>query len=448
MAGSAEGVDIAALLSFEQQLRMAEDRTQLAHTIVNQAHTCLPYMQAVLLSLRGRRLEALAASDIPTVDHTAPFFTWVEGLAQYVDDQADQGVQILSTADVSDELAAQWNSLTSAHLLWIPLHHPAAGDTAEAVLLLSRADRWSDDDKQLAEHLSGSIGHALFALRRCHWSGLFWSALRQRRAVALLMVALFATMWLPVRLSAVAPVEVIARDPHVVSAPIDGAVREVLVMPNQLVQAGDLLVQLEDSELASAHEVAERALLVARAELKTVQQGGFVDATQKARLAELESTVRLRAAEVEQAAQRLRKTQIRAATDGVVVLSDRNEWKGRPVRVGERIMLLADAKRVELNIMLPVKDSIALRQDAEVAVFFDNNPLQARHGNVVRAGYEPQRTPDDQIAYRLSAHLDEDAMPPPRIGLRGTARVYGDSVHLFFYLFRRPITAVRQYLGW
>jgi hypothetical protein len=34
-----------------------------------------------------------------------------------------------------------------------------------------------------------------------------------------------------------------------------------------------------------------------------------------------------------------------------------------------------------------------------------------------------------------------------RIGLRGTAQISGEQVSLGFYLFRRPIAGLRQYLG-
>jgi len=36
---------------------------------------------------------------------------------------------------------------------------------------------------------------------------------------------------------------------------------------------------------------------------------------------------------------------------------------------------------------------------------------------------------------------------PHRIGLRGTAKLYGEKVSLAYYLLRRPITFVRQHLG-
>ena len=40
-----------------------------------------------------------------------------------------------------------------------------------------------------------------------------------------------------------------------------------------------------------------------------------------------------------------------------------------------------------------------------------------------------------------------DATHPPRIGLKGTAKVFGERVSLFYYLLRRPLAAARQFVG-
>jgi len=262
--------------------------------------------------------------------------------------------------------------------------------------------------------------------------------------VATLLVLVF-----PIRLSALAPAEVIARDPLVISAPMDGAIREIRVQPNQAVAKGDVLAVMEDTELANELEVARRALFVAQAELRTAQQGGFQDPAQKARVGELEAQARLRQAQLDFVQGRFERTAIRATGPGVAVLGDPNEWKGKPVRVGERILLVARPEQVELQVMLAVKDSIALTEGASLKVFFDSAPLAAHSAMLRHAAYEPQRTPEEVLAYRLVATLaTEEGSPPPRIGMRGTARIYGERVTLFFYLFRRPITSLRQWLGW
>ncbi|WP_445400286.1 efflux RND transporter periplasmic adaptor subunit [Zobellella sp. An-6] len=443
---------VAALLGLEQQLRKADSLAQLCYIIANQTHGCVPYTQSVLiLGDELRHLQVVAASDIPAVDYTSPFVAWAEQLGRHLARQEGAGqLHGVTRRQVAEGLRQDWREMAPEQLLWVPLRVAAQQGRLLGVLLLFRPDPWSEQEQGVLEHLAGTMAHALFALQRRRPMKNLLQRMRQRKTGLLLALALLAVMWVPLRLSALAPVEVIARDPLVISAPLNGAVTRLEVVPNQSVQAGDPLVRFEDTELASEYEIAQQALLVVQAELKTVQQSGFMDPAQKARLAELESQVNLRQAEMRYARSRLEKATLHAPGAGTAVLGDPNEWKGRPVNIGERIMLLADPEAIELEIMLAVKDSIALREGAEVKVFFDNDPLSAWSASIHHAGYEAQRTPDNLMAYRLVARLD--AAPTgsvlPRIGTRGSAKVYGDRVSLFFYLFRRPITSARQWLGW
>jgi hypothetical protein len=65
---------------------------------------------------------------------------------------------------------------------------------------------------------------------------------------------------------------------------------------------------------------------------------------------------------------------------------------------------------------------------------------------LTQASYEAELTPENILAYRILADFtDTDDMP--RIGLQGTAKIYGERITLFFYLFRRPIATLRQYIG-
>ena len=444
---------VAALLGLEQQLRKASDLAQLFYTLVNQTHRCIPYTQALLLVGEGlQHPQIVAASDLPTVDYTSPYISWAERLSKEL---LKPGVtaepRLLRPVDVSTELADEWRALElPEYLLWQPLPVEARGNEPAGALMLLRDQDWTPAERGIAQHVAGSAGHALFALRRLQPFKGLGTRLRNRKVLLTLSLLLLVALAWPVRLSTLAPVEVVAKDPYVVAAPLDGVVKSVSVSPNQLIGLGEPLAQLEDAELNSLAAVARQALSVAQAELKTVQQSGFMDPRQKAKLAELEAQVRLKDAEWQYAHERLTRSTIKADQPGVAVLDNPDDWKGRPVKVGERIMLVADPQHVEFKVMLPVKDSIALSLGAEVRVFLDNDPLHAWAAQLSQAGYEPQATPDQQFAYRLIAQLDESEIDavPPRIGLRGIAKVYGDRVSLFFYLFRRPITSVRQWVGW
>ena len=79
-------------------------------------------------------------------------------------------------------------------------------------------------------------------------------------------------------------------------------------------------------------------------------------------------------------------------------------------------------------------------------IILDINPMSSYKGNIIRSTYEPELSPEEVLSYKLISSFKGNR-DTPRIGLRGTAKVYGNRTILFYYLFRKPITFVRQLIG-
>jgi hypothetical protein len=142
----------------------------------------------------------------------------------------------------------------------------------------------------------------------------------------------------------------------------------------------------------------------------------------------------------------LDRIHVTASRSGIALFDDPNDWIGRPVTIGERLMEIADPSQAELEIWLPVADAITLKTGADVDFFLNISPGAPLHATLRQASYEATLSPSGLLGYRLKA-LFADGSRVPRIGLRGTAKVYGERVSLFYYLMRRPLAAVRQLLG-
>ena len=139
------------------------------------------------------------------------------------------------------------------------------------------------------------------------------------------------------------------------------------------------------------------------------------------------------------------KSEFIAKQKGVAIVDQKNDWQGRPVKVGEKIMTVANPDEVEFLIWLPVKDSLVIKEKSKVKVFLDINPISSLKGKLLRASYEPSLSPEEVLSYKIGASFE--GKKPPRIGLRGTAKVYGSRVPLFYFVLRKPITFVRQLIG-
>ncbi len=218
--------------------------------------------------------------------------------------------------------------------------------------------------------------------------------------------------------------------------------------PNQRVQQGDLLVRLDARELEGKLEFARQTLAVADAELRQGQQQALFDERSKAALGVLTGQREQAAGDVAYLESMLARTAIHADRPGVAVFDDPQEWTGRPVALGERILSIADPADVELEMHIALADAIALQPGADVRLFMNAEPDVPVDATLRRLGYRAVPVADGTLAYRARAEFfEEEGTSPLRIGRKGTAKLYGERTVLGVYLFRRPLTSLRLWLG-
>ncbi|VEE14182.1 efflux RND transporter periplasmic adaptor subunit [Ectopseudomonas mendocina] len=434
LPGTAERV-FALFLGLEQQARKVGNTEQLAFAMVNDGQALFGFRHAALL-IAGK---VQALTGISVVEAHAPFVAFVERATATLlkQERLDEGHNVDPT-HLDEQARADMNDLSAAHAYWLPLKN-RNGETFGG-LWLARDLPFNEAEQSLLRQLADTYAHAWLALQpRKPWR-MRWP----RRKLLAIAGALSLLLLIPVRQSVLAPAEVVPLGGRVVAAPLDGVIAEFLVKPNQSVAAGDLLVRFDATSLKAQSDVAERALGVAEAELKANSQRAFADAESSARLDLLAARVEQKRAERDYARQLLARSEVRAERAGIAVFADAERLTGKPVQTGERLMQIADPSQAELRIELPVGDAIALEPGAEVALFLDSDPLNRHEAQLERSAYEAQTTAAGQLAYRLDARFVDT---PPRVGLRGTAKLFGDRAPLAYYLLRRPLAAARQSLG-
>ena len=151
--------------------------------------------------------------------------------------------------------------------------------------------------------------------------------------------------------------------------------------------------------------------------------------------------------ELDYTARELARVRVTADRAGVAVFADPNDWTGKAVSVGEKVMLLADPANVELTAYLPVADNIDVKPGATLTLYPKSSPLSAYDARIETVAYRAEPTPDGVLAYRVKATFT-DGGARPVLGVMGTARIHGRWVPLAYYVLRRPLTTARQWLGW
>ncbi|MDJ0957837.1 MAG: HlyD family efflux transporter periplasmic adaptor subunit [Arenicellales bacterium] len=450
--GTAETVDhessLTELISLERAARQATSVEQLAFVAVNQTHRLVDYYQCLLwrLSPEGKiRIQSI--SGVSEIDRHSPAGLSLQRLVKTIfQRQNASNICQINRDQIPTKMQQEWDEWLPAQGLWCPFIRPT-GETF-AGLMITRDAAFEQREIDLLAPLLEAYEHAWNALETRNKAvlGGLLSLWRRRYLRIAALAILIGVLVLPMRESALAPAEVIPDQAVMVSAPVKGVIKEFHIRPNELVNVGQLLFSLDDTEFKSRYEIAAKSLEVARADYLRSAQKSFSDAESKSEVELLRVRVEEKQLEKDYSELLLQRTNVRADQSGIAVFADANDWIGRPVEIGERILMLADPEQAEVRIWLAVEDSINLEPGSEVQVFLNTDPTSPLTAKIRQTSYQPSKTAEGNLAFPLKAEL-EPAQEMPRIGLKGTAKVYGESVSVFYYLIRRPLSALRQTLG-
>ena len=477
-----------------RRARQQENLAALQFILVNETHALTPYQIACLwVEDQGLAVQ----SGVSVIDHHGAFAQWFKTLGSRL--PTASGPVVISAAMLDPQDLDRWAEAFPAHALWLPLPRGhALWDGHAAGLLVCRTHAWREGEvaaltewcdawwhaaeslTQVTVNRGGTArqisvwakrlpspqdilgwGHdiatgARFARHRAarrlspamlprslrHW---YLRLLKKPTGVGWFVLMLLIAC-LPVNLTVLAPGSLVPLNPAVVRVPIDGVINSFTVTPNQSVHQGQQLFELDRTALLNRLQQAEQAMGLASAEYRQGSLQSLTDVRSRNALASNKGHISERQVEVDFLRSQLEKTRISAPRDGIALLDDPTEWLGRPVTTGEKVMMVAWPDQVEVEVWLPVSDAIALEPNAQVSLFLNTSPMSPVTARLRYLSMEAQPRPDGSLAFRLRA-TPETSNTGLRTGLRGTARVSGDTVPLLYWVLRKPLAALRQWVG-
>ena len=446
MTGVASHALLPLVATLEARARAARTLMELGFSIVNDSFALLPFRQAFVYRQGSAGLLAVSGLAKPVED--SPYLVWLRQAWAWLQPQLGEEPCWLAfeEGELPEAVRSGWQEWWSSGLYVVPLRRRSGEALGWACFLLEEPP--TAPSAEALQQLSATWSYCWEALAGAPRRTLLqhWRALGTTTRYAL-PVLLLLLLLVPVRQSVLAPAEVISLDATVIAAPLDGVVETIAVRPNQTVRAGEPLFSLDDTVLRNQLAVATKSVDVADLELMSARARAFGDQPGQDDVTLLTGRVKERRAEMEAIAEQLQRSSVNAPQDGIAVFGDPDDWLGRPVSTGERIMLLADPQQPGILIHLPIADAIALQAGAPVTLFLTVDPLAPLDATVIETGYQVVISPQGTASYRLRARFDS---PPAsaRIGLQGTAKLYGQTVSLGYYLLRRPLAAMREWSGW
>lgn len=450
---------LAILLQLGRRARQAEDEAALGFILVNETHQLVPYRQATLW-LKDEGVTALSGVVLPEAN--APYVQWFSRLCKTWFNPQKTTPWIIRSEHLSAADRKEWTQWLPPQAVCVPI--PPIGRRFDGgLLVLARDGAWSDSENAMLAEWTAIWGSVFALIEKGGRLRRLWARINGkpvplkgaprfsltrtlRRPRNWILGALLGALLVPVHLTVLAPAELVPLEPALVRASMDGVIEEVQVVPNQAVDAGDLLFEFDRTSVRNQLHVAERSADTVRAELRQRSQQALFDETSSAQLAVLRGQLAEKELEVEHLTEQVERSRVYASRAGLVLFDDPSEWIGRPVVTGERVMMIADEHETELEAWLSPANAIDLPPGSSVRVFLDADPTRALHAELRYVGHEALPRPDGQYAYRVRATFtDEDDRT--RIGLKGTARLEGERVPMGYWILRRPLAGIRSWLG-
>jgi multidrug resistance efflux pump len=249
------------------------------------------------------------------------------------------------------------------------------------------------------------------------------------------------------RLRVVAPCQVVAKEPAVVAAPLQGVIDRIVVEPGRRVEPGDLLFRYDRRVADKELTIVRQQLAIRQAQLTQARMGAFHDPAVRAGLPSLEARVAQDRVRLQLAESQAEQLDVRARRAGLVRIEEPHAWRGRAVDVGERVLMIVDPDRTMARIWVPEGDMIRFDRDEPVRVVLNVRPGDALLARITYASSHAQPSPKGVHGFVVEADWAEGA-PSVRLGLEGTAVLYGSQeVCLAYWLLRKPLAAVRRWFG-
>ncbi|MEC8768140.1 MAG: HlyD family efflux transporter periplasmic adaptor subunit [Pseudomonadota bacterium] len=363
------------LFELEREIREAPNPSALAKVITVRSQAVLGFKDAVFCAgSSAQKMRAQAASNSDLVDPSSPVLTWVEELCALHSSQLENGINFVASPDND----IKGKNLLPKHILFVPLQSKNQG--LLGCLVLTRTAKFSQNDILFINHLAGTIGHALAIFSRKPNPIL---DIGMARLATFIVVTLFLLSVFPMHLTTLAPAKVVAYQPEIIKAPIDGVIDEITVTPNTHVGPGSLLARLNNHNLKAVYDDVAQKTLLAESRISN-PQGKRVSE-------ELRSDLEKSRARMESAEERLLQTDIRAETSGIAIVKAPGEWIGRPVKAGEKILEIANPREVELVLEIPAEDADLISQNSKVRIFLDRRPFSPLTANVIDNSLVPKK---------------------------------------------------------
>lgn len=449
-----ESALILRLLTVVNQLHLkafeAKSVQSLNFLILNDTVQAIRYDRAVLWKLDGNSATILGISGQTSINASAELVkNWKQLIDDLITNQKPQ--QLNKDSFISKkELWETFNeqSALKPSVVWVPFV------TEEKTVIGLWLERWNNAKWQVGEveiivNLMKAYGYAWMKFNSNSpllSLGIF-SRFNKKMGLGIAAGVLLALMlFIKVPLRVVAPCEIVPKDPFLVTAPIDGTIAEVVIQPGELVKKNDILFEYDKRVAMEKLEVAKKQLEITHSEVARATTLSFKDPRAATELAILKLKEEKEKINLSLANYYVGQLTVKAKVSGVAIIDDPDIWRGKPVQVGEKVLVISDPKLTKIRMWIAESDNVDFNFNEPIRIVLNIDPSRSRPAKLEYiANYV---TLSEKQVPSFIAEADwVDASEEVKLGLKGTAILYGEDVTILYLITRRPYKYLRNLLG-
>lgn len=447
MSTSAE-INASQILAQINQLQLkafqANNVRELSFIIVNDTREIIPYDRAILWECIDNKYQIANISGQVTLSKTSDLILTLNQLVSEIKDPATP--QLLTNESFS-EGNKEWNKFREQFPKHLIFWHPIKDKDGKVVMALW-LEGW--------EALPWKVEH----LNMLHFLGegfatsyeKFKSKITLKKNLKKFLPWAFLTLFLlsfiiRVPLRIVAPCEVIPKDPIVITTPLEGEIEEIKVKHGQLVDQGDVLFTYDKKLPGHSTAVAQKELDIAQQDYERAHNLGFEEAKSQNEMEILRQKALKEKIKLEFIKKQDLLLDVKAPLGGTIDIEKPDDWRGKKVGIGEKVMIIYDKNNTKIQIFIPENDKIPLDKERKVKIFLNNSPEKSYEANLTYISSYTTVSNTNIVNFIAEAewvNIENDIQP----GLKGTAVLYGEKVSLIYWLLRKPFNTFREFTGY
>lgn len=435
---------LATLLVLNDEIKHLSNLREFGFFSTNETHRLIPYHTAYLWEKKELLgIHLVAQSGTPEFDAHSSGNLWLKEKIQAIlgGEYASQ-MHEFNASDSEKDISDIWPESLPPYFLWCPFSEKQ--QTPTGGLIFFRENIFTTAEMKMLRWLLTSYQYT--------WNILInpktidrWQILKKKPYFVTGILVVVGILLFPLHLSVVGTGTIVAKNPALINAPMQGIIRSFAVTPGAYVKKDQLLLTLDNTDLLAEAKVNQRDYSLTEVKLRTAINEAFNDPNKRTEVPVLQAQLAIDKAHMDYTNDLLKKTEIRSPIDGVVIFDSTEDWIGQPVQTGERILSVANTKELKLRVDLPVTERIELEVGSS-GNFYANGQLRSIPLKVTALGYNAKLTANKVLSYEMEADFTK-TNNIPQIGAQGTVKLYGNRVPLFYYLIRRPLQSIRHVLG-